>query len=307
MKMKQSKIKKTDWKRTAFIVGMLALPLLQFAIFFLYVNVNTIRMSFEYVDPEDITQVDKWSLRHYERFFRELRTLPQFKRAIINSLRYGFNDLVLLTISVIFAYFFYKKVRGSKIFRIIFFLPSIISIVIFIMVYKFMFNPNTGNLVGKIMGVFSNSPPEFYAGEKQTLWVMMYCLWVGTGYNILIIGGAMGNLPDDVMEYSRLEGVGYARELFQIVVPMIWPTIAVGLLGSLTTMFTLYLQVDLLGGIHGSLIECESIAYLINNKIKSGTELEWAATIGVSFTIIALPFIIIVRKTLDGIGKYFEG
>lgn len=305
MKMKQSKIKKTDWKRTAFIVGMLALPLLQFSIFFLYVNFNTIRMSFEYV--EDITQVDKWSLRNYERFFRELRTLPQFKRAIMNSLRYGFNDLILLTVSVIFAYFFYKKVRGSKIFRIIFFLPSIISIVIFIMVYKFMFNPNTGNLVGKIMGAFSNSPPEFYAGEKQTLWVMMYCLWVGTGYNILIIGGAMGNLPDDVMEYSRLEGVGYARELFQVVVPMIWPTIAVGLLGSLTTMFTLYLQVDLLGGIHGSNINCESIAYLINSNIKAGTNLEWAAAIGVSFTIIALPFIIIVRKTLDGIGKYFEG
>ena len=305
MKMKQSKIKKTDWKRTAFIVGMLALPLLQFSIFFLYVNFNTVRMSFEYV--EDITQVDKWSLRNYERFFRELRTLPQFKRAIMNSLRYGFNDLILLTVSVIFAYFFYKKVRGSKIFRIIFFLPSIISIVIFIMVYKFMFNPNTGNLVGKIMGAFSNSPPEFYAGEKQTLWVMMYCLWVGTGYNILIIGGAMGNLPDDVMEYSRLEGVGYARELFQVVVPMIWPTIAVGLLGSLTTMFTLYLQVDLLGGIHGSNINCESIAYLINSNIKAGTNLEWAAAIGVSFTIIALPFIIIVRKTLDGIGKYFEG
>jgi ABC-type sugar transport system permease subunit len=104
-----------------------------------------------------------------------------------------------------------------------------------------------------------------------------------------------------------LEGVGYARELFQVVVPMIWPTIAVGLLGSLTTMFTLYLQVDLLGGIHGSNINCESIAYLINSNIKAGTNLEWAAAIGVSFTIIALPFIIIVRKTLDGIGKYFEG
>lgn len=305
IKMEKAKFKKKDWKRTAFIVGMLALPLLQFAIFFLYVNFNTIRMSFEYV--EDITKVDKWSLRNYERFFRELRTLPEFKGAIINSLKYGFNDLILLTVSVIFAYFFYKKVRGSKIFRIIFFLPSIISIVIYIMVYKFMFNPGMGNLVGKIMGIFSDSPPEFYAGEQQTLWVMMYCLWVGTGYNILIIGGAMGNLPEDVMEYSRLEGVGYRRELFQIVVPMIWPTIAVGLLGSLTTMFTLYLQVDLLGSIHGSNIDCQSIAYLINSNIKNGTNLEWAAAIGVSFTLIALPFIIIVRKTLDMIGKHFEG
>lgn len=298
------KMKKSQWKRTAFIVGMLALPLLQFFVFFVYVNIDTIFMSFERV--ESLTEVDKWSLGNYREFFRELRMLPQMKRAILNSLAYGFNDIILLVISVIFAFFFYKKVRGAKIFRIIFFLPSIISIVIFVMVYKFMFNPNTGNLVGQILGVFMESPPDFYGGEHQVLWVMMYCLWVGTGYNILIMCGAMGNLPEDVMEYSRLEGLGYARELFQIVIPMIWPTISVGILASLTTMFTLYLQVDLLGSIHGSLIECESIAYLINSKVKAGTNLEMAATIGVCFTIMAIPLIIIVRKSLEKIGESFE-
>ena len=304
--MKQSRIKSSDWKRTAFIVGMLALPLLQFAIFFLYVNVNTIRMSFKHISGAT-GEITPWSIQNYVNFFNELSTLPRYGRALKNSLLFGANDLLLLTISVIFAYFFYKKVRGAKIFRIIFFLPSIISIVIFVMVYKFMFNPNTGNLVGKILGLVMKNPPDFYGGENQVLWITTYCLWVGTGYNILIMGGAMGNLPEDVMEYSRLEGVGYAKELFLIVIPMIWPTISVGILSAFTTMFTLYLQVDLLGSIHGSNIKCESIAYIINSKVKSGQDLEMAATIGVCFTIFAIPFLIVVRKLLDKVNQAFEG
>ena len=106
------------------------------------------------------------------------------------------------------------------------------------------------------------------------------------------------------MEYSRLEGLGYARELFQIVIPMIWPTITVGILGAFTTMFTLYLQIDLLGSKSGT--KAESIAYIINNRVKSNQNLEYTAAIGVCFTIVAIPIIVVVRKSLDKLGKCFE-
>ena len=300
--VKRKTIKKSEWKRTAFIVGMLALPLLQFAIFFLYVNFDTIRMSFEHVSGATGTLVrDEWSIKNYTFFFKDLKIDPLYLRAFKNSLIYGLNDLILLTVSVIFAYFFYKKVRGSNFFRVIFFLPSIISIVIYVMVYKYMFDPNMGNIVEKILG---EGVPDFWSGEKEVLWIMIYCLWVGTGYNILIMGGAMGNLPEDVMEYSRLEGLSYPRELFQIVIPMIWPTITVGILGAFTTMFTLYLQVDLLGA--KSQTRAESIAYIINNRVKSQRDLEMTAAIGVCFTIAAIPIIVIVRKVLDKLGRLFE-
>ena len=131
--------------------------------------------------------------------------------------------------------------------------------------------------------------------------IMIYCLWVGTGYNILIMGGAMANLPEEVMEYSRLEGVSYFRELFQIVIPMIWPTVSVGILGAFTTMFTMFLQVELLTG-GGTFHQSTTIAYLINGIVKGGTDLEWAATLGVCFTVVAIPIIIIVRKSLEKIG-----
>jgi ABC-type sugar transport system permease subunit len=288
-------------KRTMFIVGMLSIPILQFLIFFVYVNINTIFMAFQV----RVGSTVKWSTLNFERFFAELGSKPEFSYGIRNSILFGLNDLLLLTISVVFSYFFYKKVRGSSFFRVVFFLPSIISIVIFVMVYKYMFNMG---VVGEFLGWFGieNPPTLDRSSDYLVFMIMFYCLWVGTGYNILIMCGAMANLPEEVMEYSRLEGVGYFRELVQVVIPMIWPTIAVGVLGSITVMFTLFMQVDLLTQTGGSSNQATTIAFMINKMVKA-RNLEWAATLGVCFTVVAIPIIIIVRKTLDLVGKKFGG
>ena len=247
-----------------------------------------------------------WGLGNYRRFFNELG-LGEIGYAVKNSLLIGLNDLFLLLISVIFSYFFFKKIRAAGFFRIIFFLPSVISIVIFVMVYKYMFDPNIG-IVNHILKWFGNeNPPEWLSNTShyQLPLIMGYCLWVGTGYNILIMGGAMANLPEEVMEYSRLEGVGYFHELFKVVIPMIWPTISVGILTSVTTMFTLFIQVELITENGGTFHQSTTIGFMINSVVKGGTDLEWAATLGICFTVVAIPIIIGVRKAMEKIGDNF--
>ena len=295
------KLKTANAKRNIFIICMLTLPLLQWLVFFVYVNINTIRMSFQDFSYENYGE---WTLYNYRSFFSDLRSSKFFLYAIRNSLLFGLNDLFLLFISLVLAYFFYKKIRWSSFFRIIFFLPSIISIVIFITAYQNMFNMG---VVDSLLGVIGiKNTPDWLANTSPWLvpLIMLYCLWVGTGYNILIMGGAMGNLPEDVMEYSRLEGVGYFNEFFRVVIPMIWPTVMVGVLGSITIMFTIFLQIDLMtvnGGTEG---QAMTIAYMINKFVK-GNELGRASTYGVIFTVIAIPIIVLIRKGLDKVSEYF--
>ena len=295
------KLQTAKAKRTMFIIAMLALPLLQWLVFFVFVYINTIRMSFQDLRPN----AEKgFSLVNYRNFFMDLRSTKKFVYAIRNSLLFGVNDLFLLFISLILAYFFYKKIRWSSFFRIIFFLPSIISIVIFITAYQNMFNMG---VVDSLLGVFGfEKLPDWFANTSPWLvpLIMLYCLWVGTGYNVLIMGGAMGNLPEDVMEYSRLEGVGYFHEFFLVVIPMIWPTVMVGVLGSITIMFTLFLQVDLMTVNGGTTGQAMTISYMINGYVKS-RDLGRASTYGVIFTVIAIPIIVLIRKTLDKVSAYF--
>lgn len=293
-------------KKLVFVWGMLALPLLQWFIFFVYVNIDSILMSFQTMNYT--TGEIEWTLNNYKRFFYEWNALDQLKNAVTNSVLAGLNNLVLLLISLVLSYFFYKKIPGRNFFRVVYFLPSIISIVIYTMVYKFMFDTSVGpiNTVLKNLGVAVTDLPKWFGDTNLAFpLVLLYCLWVGTGYNILIIGAAMEGLPGDVMEYSKLEGVSRTRELFQIVIPMIWPTLAVAILGSVTIVFTLFIQVDLLteGGPGGA---SETIAFIVNSIIKgTNNDLEWGATMGLCFTVVAAPIIIALKKLLDRIGKHF--
>lgn len=297
---------KRKTKRTLFIVGMLAFPLLQWLVFFVYVNMDSIVMSFQTMNFK--TGAMEWSLNNYKRFFYEWNALPQIKNAVKNSLLAGANNIVLLLISIVLSYFFYKKMPGRNFFRVVYFLPSIISIVVYTMVYKFMFDTSVGpiNILLQNLGVSATDLPAWFGDTKLAFWlVLLYCLWVGTGYNILIIGAAMENLPKDVMEYSHMEGVSRTRELFQIVIPMIWPTISVAILGSVTIVFTLFIQVELLtqGGPGQS---SQTIAYLVNGLIKgANADLEWGAAMGLCFTAVAAPIVVVMKKLLDKIGDHF--
>lgn len=292
-------------KKLIFVWGMLAYPIIQFLIFFIYVNIDSILMSLERMMWSGNTVFP--TIWWYDKFYSDLfiNKLPQISAAIKNSLLVGLNDLVLIVLSVTLAYFFYKKMPGRNIFRIIFFLPSIISIVIYTMVYRYMFTPDVGPvcmLLQKIFGWTAASTPLWFT-EKYGIWmIMIYCLWVGTGYNMLIFGGAIANLPEEVMESARLDGAKMRHELFLLVVPMIWPTISVSILGAVTTIFTLFIQVDLL-----TQNNAPTIAYLINGIIKQGNpnQLSEAAAIGIIFTIVATPIIIVVKKLLDKASESF--
>ena len=223
--------------------------------------------------------------------------------AIKNSLLVGLNDLILITISVTMAFFFYKKLPGRGVFRIIFFIPSIVSIVVYTMVFQYMFTAGDegGPAQMIIMKLFNlKEVPIWFEKDYGIYMIMLYCLWVGTGYNILILGGAIANLPEEVMESARLDGAKLRHELFILVIPMIWPTISVAILGSVTTMFTLFLQVKLLTD-----GKAPTIAWIINSAIQNPFSQPRAASIGLICTVVATPIILVVKRILDKASESF--
>ena len=305
--VKQKKELSVKTKRLIFVWSMLAYPILQFLVFFVYVNIDTVILSFKFFNDDKVWVT---SLETYRRLFDKLLPGPlqddYLLRAIKNSLLVGLNDLILTTISVTMAYFFYKKMPGRGVFRIIFFLPSIVSIVVYTMVFQYMFDSSLGDGQGGpahqlVMAVFKLKEAPYWFEKDLGIWmIMLYCLWVGTGYNILILGGAIANLPEEVMESARLDGAKMRHELFQLVIPMIWPTISVAILGSVTTMFTLFLQVKLITD-----GKAPTIAWVINGAISSEFTRPQAAAIGIVCTVVATPIILLVKKILDKASESF--
>lgn len=286
--------RKIQNRKLAFVWLLLLLPLAHFVIFFLFSNIYSLYLSFQ-------TETGNFTVLNYRHFFENLFVKKPvggyvYLNAILYSFFMGINDVVLVLISTILAYFIYKKIPGRSVFRVVYFLPSIIAMTIYIMVFKYLLNNDTG---------FPQFLPEalkfsmFKEGTvANKLAVPIYCLWVGTGYNVLVIGGAMSNVSAEVLENAKLEGVSGRRELFDIIIPMIWPSLTVSFIGSIGVVFTLFVQVQLLtGGSEGT----QTIAYMINSLV--GRDNNSAAALGIIFTIVAIPVILLVKKCLDKIGK----
>ncbi len=296
----------SKFKRNRFIILMLTFPILHFLVFFVYININTILMCFQRLSF--ITNQIKFiGFDNFAKLFQDIATKPLLSKSIINSLLFiPVTNGILLPLSLIAAYILFKKVFLHKIFRIIFFLPSIISIVILTMVFSFMFDSTFGvfNDLLKLLGMGNLQRTWFGDTATAMPMVFLYCIWTGIGFNVVLLSSAISRIPQEIIEFGQLEGIGMWKEMTRVVIPMIWPTVStVFVLGS-TSAFTIFLQPQLLtnGGPNGS---SYTIALYILEQVKSANY-EYASTVGVFFAIIGVSMVMFFKKLLEKAGPTVE-
>ena len=140
--------------------------------------------------------------------------------------------MVRYPFQVLVSYFLYKKVPGSKFYRIAFFIPSLIFSVATALIFRYMIAPEgfIAQWAGKLAGV--DYVPELLADSKfanYTIWGQM--LWLGFAGDLVIWGGTFARIPEDVLESAKMDGVTWWQEFTRIIVPQ--------LRSSVVTKFTL--------------------------------------------------------------------
>lgn len=293
-----------SWRQTGFLIALLALPVANFLVFWVYVNARTILLTFQNYNVMKGTY-EWYGLTRFIDFFQKmvLGKDPALFNAMINSIKsIGINLLVILPLAFFSAYAFYKKVPGEKIFRVMFFFPSMISIVVLTMSYKYMFNVRFGplSMLFDKMGLHY----DWFYGDSPTAWplVWIFCVWAGLGSNVILLSGAMMRIPREITESGKLDGLGFWRECFQIVLPLVMPTVTTYILTGIMGAFGFMTQPMLLitGGSEGkNLTVALHIYNLVNNSGGSEGALINAATIGLIFSVIGAPVVFAVKFLVD--------
>jgi len=289
--------KKLSKGTKAFIILMLAYPVVQFCAVFFFVNARSLLFVFQKFSWEEGKVV--WNgFNNIKLFFTSLNSSRDERMMLINSLLYfPVTCLISLPLSIGFSYFLYKKMPLAGVFRIIFFLPSIIPVVALTLAFRIPFDPFIG-FIGK--GIPSIN---FWGVEPNAqIMVFTYCIWAGLGYNIILLSGAVGRIPADIFESARLDGVGPFRELVQFVVPLCWPTIVTLFLLGMTSVLTVFLQPLLLT--EGRL-STNTIALSIYKQTQAGMEFV-PATTGLICSAVAAPIILLVRKYMSRLWSEVE-
>ncbi len=183
-------------------------------------------------------------LKNFHRLFID----PKFFQALGNTLWYIIGAVPVTVIAaLLYAYLLNQKLKGQGIYRTLYFLPVVTSIVASSVVWKWLFNPDRGlfNAILNLFGIHGiawlNDPrgilaiatapfgiklSNFLAGPSIALIsLMILAVWHNLGYCIIILLAALQVVPGHYYEAARLDGARSWQLFRHITVPVISPAI----------------------------------------------------------------------------------
>jgi N-acetylglucosamine transport system permease protein len=151
------------------------------------------------------------------------------------ALRHNGLLLVLLPVVTILLGLFFASmttvhgVRGSAVYRVVYFFPQVLSVAIIGVLWKEMYAPHTGMINGFLRGVGLDGLAVAWLGDPRfAFWcVLAVLVWMNVGFYVVLFSAAMQAIPRDLYEAAQLDGAGRATTLVRITVPLIWDTVQV--------------------------------------------------------------------------------
>ncbi len=300
-KRKEKSMKSARRLDLVFVFIMLLIPSVQWLVFWLGVNFNSILMAFQ-------NPMGDWDLIGFRMVFESLKDFNSdwgLGIAVLNTLRYFLKDFFMLVLQLLIAYFFYKKILGKRVFQVVLYLPSIISAVAMVEVFRnFIASDGPLGIILQRIGEASDPDymlPAFLARSDTATWtIMIYTVWLGWGGNMLLLGGALARIPLEIVESARLDGIGTFKEITHIIFPLIWPTVSTILILMMTGLFTadgpilLFLKGKMLYKTH-------TIGYWIFCSVTDvgPSAYNQVSAAGLLFTGIGLPIIMLFRWLIE--------
>lgn len=294
-------------KKTIFYAVMVALPLLQFFIFYVCVNINSILLSFQSIEKK---MVDG------KLYYEQTYTLDTLKEVIQNVFKGGMGvvwkntfssylltSLVPAFLSVVFSYYIFKKFPFANTFKVLLFLPQVVSGLVLVIMYRYF-------VVDVLGTIFPNIPDLLDPARTGSFYTMVvFSILTSFGTSIMMYVGAMNNISESILEYAKLDGVSPVQELIFIVFPMVYPTFVTFLIVGLAGVFTNQLRIfDFYGS--GAERYLQTFGYHMYAGVKDAgidmTKYPYYAAMGILFTVLTVPVTFTVKYLLNKIGPKTE-
>lgn len=116
-------------------------------------------------------------------------------------------------------------IKGTKVFRTMFFLPNISSMVAVGIVWSMIFNPVNGPVNNFLTSIGVENPPGWYTStDTALLTVMIVAIWKQAGYYMIIFLGGLQTIPSSIYEAADIDGASSIKKFFNITLPLLSPT-----------------------------------------------------------------------------------
>jgi N-acetylglucosamine transport system permease protein len=123
-----------------------------------------------------------------------------------------------------------KGVRGSALYKVVFFFPQVLSVAILIVLFQAVYRSDGSGLLNGVLVklglVDAQHPIEWLNNPDLVMWAILAVLvWWWVGFCLVMFSAAMQSIPKEIYEAALLDGAGRFQTFFQVTLPLLWNTV----------------------------------------------------------------------------------
>ena len=164
-------------------------------------------------------------LQNFKTLMSDARFLQSFQNTVLLIV---IVTIVTMAFALVFAGILTReRFRGQGFFRVIFYIPNILSVVVIAAIFNAIYDPNNG-LLNSFLKLFgAGKDPVLWLGDQKIVIfsIAIALIWQAIGYYMVMYMASMSAVPESLYESAGLEGAGKVRQFFQITIPLIWTNI----------------------------------------------------------------------------------
>ena len=154
--------------------------------------------------------------------YKSVLTEPEFLQILVNTIVYALSTTVFaVIIPLVIAAIINTKIRGSEVFKTIYFLPFITPAVVVAIVWAWIFDPN----IGLVNTLLKTHYTWLFSTHLAMPVLIFVSVWKLVGYNVVLFLTGFSTIGDGVYEAAKIDGANSRQTFFNITIPLLKPTI----------------------------------------------------------------------------------
>ena len=164
-------------------------------------------------------------------------TDPLFYKSILNTLLASLSLIFSMVIGLLLAVLLNSKIKGTRTFRTIYFIPYVCSIVALTLMWRTMLDKNFG-IINEFLHFFGVEPIAWLTDSNFfMIGMILMGTWCGIGFNLIMYSASLTNINPSYYDAAEIDGANSVQKFFHITLPILSPItfylLIVGVIGSL--------------------------------------------------------------------------
>lgn len=194
-----------------------------FCIFMVFPTLNVFRMSLfrrsAYSPNEQFV-----GLENFSTLFRDANFIRSMQNTILLIV---VVTIITFAFALVFAGILTReKLKGQNFFRVVFYIPNILSVVVISAIFSAIYDPSNG-MLNSLLSIFKGeSVMVLWKGENLVMISLIIAMiWQAVGYYMVMYMASISSVSLSLYESASLDGAGRVTQFFQITIPLIWTNI----------------------------------------------------------------------------------